>query len=439
MDSTTPGHRLAVLGGGATGVTAAGWLARRFGAQVDLFEASPTLGGLHKSVALCGRDYDVGAFVFDPAHDLFQVFPELAEDFIAIEAQFRRVTPSGALDIYPISIGGYIRDVGLSRATVSFVDFMLAKLRYRQRASVAEYASYCMGRRIYEDSGLKNYIERLYSRPDHEVDLDFALQRLRYIEQLTLSRALRSVLQRMMRGHGGDQAVKVMIRPPGGFGACYGKVQTLLEAAGVQIFASTRLQSVRSLGEGRFEVQSDQFTRCYDGLISTIPVADALRLLGCKPQGNYETVTLVTLFYRSKVLFAGDFIYNFTFEGRWKRITVFSRMYREADVVDRYAVEIPIRQGEPITVEALQSAFEAHALQLGLVSGRPERVGSYTTERAYPVFLDGKTSGVAHDRAMAQSLGIRLAGRQGTFAYLSSAESAAQGKQVVHRWASERP
>ena len=57
---------IAVLGGGVAGVVVANELARS-GANVDLIERAPKLGGLHRSVTADGMAFDIGAFVFSEA------------------------------------------------------------------------------------------------------------------------------------------------------------------------------------------------------------------------------------------------------------------------------------------------------------------------------------------------------------------------------------
>ena len=423
-------QRIAVLGGGAAGVAAAGQLSRAFGIQVDLFEAAPILGGLHKSATLEGETYDVGAFVFSTEHALLQVFPELSSMFVGLDARFRRLTPSGALDHYPISIRGYLREVGLGRASLAAIDMLSSKIIHRHPDTVAAYAYSHMGRRIYESSGLRAYVERLYSRPDSEIDLQFALQRLRYLGEISITRSLTTGLQRVIRRSDDGSTQRVLIRPPAGFSACYNRIRELLESSGVRVFTSSSPRALLSLGNGAFEMESEQGKQRYDSLIATIPLTQTLSLLGRVGRGRYEHVTLVTLFYRGQLLMEGDFIYNFTHDGAWKRISVFSRMYRETSGAERFGVEIAVRDGEPFDVTLLQVEFESHAARMGLLA-HPERVGSCVTEHAYPVFLKGQYGEVLKDRAEAEALGIHLTGRQGLFAYFSSAESAAHARKTA--------
>jgi len=134
----------------------------------------------------------------------------------------------------------------------------------------------------------------------------------------------------------------------------------------------------------------------------------------------------------------GDFIYNFTFSGLWKRMTVFSRLYDEAEGWDRFSVEVAVPETAPVDRDALRKDFEDHVRKHAICQNL-ELVGTYVTHRAYPVFRRGQAPGVAQDRALIESLGICIAGRQGKFAYLSSAEATLQARHVAERVLRDQP
>jgi hypothetical protein len=149
-------------------------------------------------------------------------------------------------------------------------------------------------------------------------------------------------------------------------------------------------------------------------------------------------MSLLTLFYRGALTPEADLLYNFTFLGRWKRLTVFSRMYKEKGDCERFSVEITVPEKSRIEIDMLRQDFERHAKTFHLGSNF-DFVGSSMTLHAYPVFRPGQSQGVAKDRALVESLGIRLAGRQGTFAYLSSLEAALQAKVVAEQVVAGEP
>jgi protoporphyrinogen oxidase len=421
--------RVAVLGGGAAGVTASRRLAQSPGVEVDLIESEPELGGLHHSAIIDGRVYDTGAFVFDSSHELLRSFPELAGGFVPADAAYRRITPAGSVDLYPVSIDGYIRDHGLFGAARAFLDLLISKVRYRNRNSLRAYACYHMGERLYETTGLRQYIARLYGLPDDQIAIEFGLARLRYIENITIRSAISSVIQRAF-GRKADAIAPRLMRPRAGFAAFYSGIRSLLEGDGVNVMTSCRLRSVRKVDGDRVELTTDSFTKTYDAVISTIPIAVLITLLGQESKAAYEHMNLVSLFYRGRILREGDLLYNFTLDARWKRMTIFSRLYpqSDADGSDYFTIEVTVPERDTADLDAIRADFEKHCKDFAIADNLSFQ-GSYTTHRAYPVFRPGQSVGVNRDRELVQSLGIHLAGRQGKFAYISSLEAAAQAKR----------
>ena len=64
-------RRVAILGGGVTGATLAAELAKSSRIKIDLYESSARLGGLHQSVVIGGKAFDIGYFIFGDDNELF--------------------------------------------------------------------------------------------------------------------------------------------------------------------------------------------------------------------------------------------------------------------------------------------------------------------------------------------------------------------------------
>ena len=89
--------RTAVLGGGVAGVVAAYELASQ-GGSVELFEKENRLGGLHRSLALGGMVFDIGAFVFADQHELIRTFPFVKPEFARVEWTSISIRPDGSIE-----------------------------------------------------------------------------------------------------------------------------------------------------------------------------------------------------------------------------------------------------------------------------------------------------------------------------------------------------
>jgi protoporphyrinogen oxidase len=407
--------KVAVLGGGAAGVVAADTLARR-GADVDLFERNSILGGLHRSVEADGDVWDIGAFFFITDHALIQTFPVTRALLVEVDHAAVSITPSGSLDGYPCTPRGYLRDHGVWHSALAFADLLASRMRYRNALTVPAYSMHRLGRMVYRNAGLKQYLERFYGASDSDIDLDVVRPRLSVVGNYArLARIVRLGLvgsRRKLQPH--------YARPRAGFPVFYDAMAESLAAIGVNVRRGVTLTSIRR-SANRFELAWDGEGGVYDHVVSTIPPPLALRLLGEDPGADVPQMSLLSLFYRSRLTIPGNVIYNFTSDGRWKRFTVFSRLYGPSvPGEDYFTVEVTGIGAMTPLAEERAADFERHASSLSLFDTPLRRVGHTVTERAYPAALRGQRSAIEAQRARVAAHGLHLVGRQGNNAYLSS-------------------
>jgi protoporphyrinogen oxidase len=420
--------KVAVLGGGAAGVVAADTLARR-GARVDLFERNTILGGLHRSVEADGDVFDIGAFFFVYNHALIETFPVTRPLLVEVNHSAVSITPSHSLDGYPCTPRGYMRDHGVAHSLAAFGDLLWSRLRYRHADTVPEYSMHALGRAVYRNAGLKSYLERFYGASDWDIDLDVVRPRLSVLNQYArLGRILRLGLigkRPPLQPH--------FARPRAGFPAFYDAMAESLAASGVNVRRGVTLTSIRRAGN-RFDLAWDNEGGAYDHVLSTIPPPLALRLLGEDPGADVPQMSLLSLFYRSRLRIPGNVIYNFTRDARWKRFTVFSRLYgRSVPDEDYFTVEVTGIGAMTPHVDELAADFERHTSSLDLFETPLRRVGHAATERAYPAALRGQRAAIEAQRARVAAHGLHLVGRQGNNAYLSSHDVALAAKELASK------
>lgn len=425
--------KVVVLGGGAAGVVVANELARR-GAAVELLERAPRLGGLHRSIAIDGMHFDIGAFVFSKEHELVRSFPFLLEAFTVIRPRIASITPRGTIDRYPLSLRGYFRDNGARVGMLSIADYFVSKAKHRRRDTVPAFTQYLVGEQIYRRSGLQRYIERLFGMPDHELGLEFARQRLPEIQAYAPSRvAGRMVLRTFLQlGRSGPVEEVALVRPPEGFDSAYALIRAHLEQNGVRVRTGCDIRSIRRAASG-FEVVVGDEVRTCDRVVSTIPIPISLRLAGMDTRARLDTIGVCSLFYTGKLVHDRSVLYNFTFEGRWKRLTAFSSYYGKHAGLDYWTVEATTRDVSQAMTDELRADFEEHAHRLGLCDGVPAYVGAHVTERAYPVFHRGEGSSIETERARLAEAGVDYVGRQGAFEYLSSHAAARNARRLAEK------
>ncbi|MCY3734951.1 MAG: FAD-dependent oxidoreductase [Gemmatimonadaceae bacterium] len=419
--------RIAVIGGGISGVCTACELAKDPRLSVDVIERAPRLGGLHRSVCLDGFAFDVGYFIFNDKHDIFHSFPFLKDHFTQVQLRQRTITPRGSVDTYPLTIKTYGQDHGWLGVLYAGLDLAICRLLYHRRKSVPAYAKYHMGRAVYRNSGIQNYLERLYGISDQDVGIEFALQRLSYIKNYPIHRMVFQALkgERSPTEH----AECTYVRPMAGFDAAYAPIQQYLECLGTTVYLNTKVRRV-ARSEGGFTVSFDSEVRSYDRVVSTIPIPSMLGLMGANAEVRLETMNLVSLFYKGIPCCDWTTLFNFTLSGSWKRITNHSALYR-LDGESYLVVEITTRHTSESQIEQLKEEFERHVSDHHVFHKPPRYLGKAVTEHAYPVFRHGDTERVQGERARLAYLGIDGVGRQGNFEYLSSSTAAARARRLA--------
>lgn len=431
--------RIAILGGGVSGVVVAGELSQDPRFQVDLIERNSVLGGLHRSVVFDGLAFDIGPFLFPEKHTLFRTFPQIKQQMVRVSSTFQSLTSKFTIDNYPISIRGYTRDHGYWHCVRDLVSLAWSKWRYRSRNDLSGYVRYYLGSRLYKESGLKNYIERMYGIPDCDVALEFAQQRMGLIEDwASIRRILRRTLRRQKTIFNASPVTPHdLVRPREGFEQLYTEIHRELEARGVTVTTGETLLSIRR-GFNEFELNFPSRTESYDEVVSTIPMESLVGFLGAEHSRELvqlKYVPLFSLFYRfrGEPGFTGTLLHNFTQVGMWKRITMFSAMYGLQAGEHYFVVDGTVHSQSSKDLNVLRKDFENHADQVGLLKGSLHYVGGLVTSHAYPLYQPNNLQRAQKIKQSLQAQGLYLTGRQGEFDYISSADAAASAYEVAQR------
>lgn len=427
--------RVAVLGGGVAGVVAAAELARESGVEVVLYEKSEHLGGLQHSITIHGAAYDIGAFIFTADHELFRAFPGLVDSFEGSHPLHRSITPGGQVDHYPATLRGFVRDNGVLRSIGAMASLLAAKVRYARRDSLPSLVRYYLGTVIYERSGFRTYLERLYGLPDHEIDLEFASTRLFFLADVcSLRRRGRRAVARVWRKPlDSFDAPATFVRPRDGFASIYAAIAERLVAEGVEVHTSALLQRVERSASGGFTVHAGDTSAHFDRVISTLPVAITARLIGERPPEGLEYMKLISLFYRFRGARGHEaaVLCNLTRHGRWKRAVAFSELYGPKDGDEYFTVEVTTRNASPADVVEADGDFRRHVQELGFYRGSLTLEGTHVTEHAYPIYRVREVEMLRDVRRRLEAWGVDLLGRQGRFDYVTSSVVAANARTMA--------
>ncbi|MGF1624919.1 MAG: FAD-dependent oxidoreductase [Alphaproteobacteria bacterium] len=412
--------RTIVLGAGIAGLTAA-LEESGAGHDVTVVDEYDHLGGNHISHEIGPYSFDIGSFVFFPGFPLFTQFPEVEARCVPLHIAYQRIAPDGRIRRYPFD-EREILGLPPHRLAAALASLAAGRLRRGPPRDVADVTARMIGRRLYRQLGLENYLTRFYGLPPDRIDPLFADKRMQQIMRAArigslLARAGGRLLPARLRPHR-PPAQQVLVRPRAGFAAFYEPVRTALETRGATFRLGEAVCRIARSGT-EFRLATDRGELTADRLICTIPAARLLALLGAAP-GGLVSSRLTSLFvsFEGRRGFDAMVLFNFQAAGLWKRLTMHSDAYGLADGRSYGSVEVTDAGDAPVGAAAAFADFRAHMSACGLFDGTLRLEGSMVTDHAYPVYALGVVEEIARARAVAAEAGVILAGRQGLHDYL---------------------
>ena len=169
--------RIAVIGAGPAGMTAALQLSRR-GAEVSVFEAGQRVGGLARSLDLWGQRVDLGPHrFFSTDARVNQLWLDIVGREYAMVDRLTRIYYRRRLFQYPLKPLNALWNMGLPDAAMCVTSYLKEQLRpgfqAKDDVSFESWIVRRFGRRLFE-MFFKSYSEKLWGIPCSELSADFA-------------------------------------------------------------------------------------------------------------------------------------------------------------------------------------------------------------------------------------------------------------------------
>lgn len=435
--------RVAVIGAGPAGITAAHQLARG-GAEVEVYEASGHVGGLSRTFELWGQKVDLGPHrFFSTDARVNGLWREvLGEDHRLVD-RLTRIYYGGRFFAYPLQAGNALWNMGLGRATACLASYLKEKFRPSFRGGDDEqtFESWVVGRfgrRLFE-MFFKSYSEKLWGIGCDELDADFAAQR---IKKFSLGEAVKSALG--LNGTQHKTLVDQFAYPTGGSGMIYERMAGGVERHGGRVHLNSRVRRlVHERGVVRGLELADGTYERFDQVISTMPLTHLVRGLGELPGNVAEAVgnlkfrntILVYLHVDGTQLFRDQWLYIHAPELGTGRITNFRNwvpeLYGKAKT-SILALEYWCYEEDAVWQEADARLIARGSEELGatgLLGGARVLEGHVVRiPRCYPVYARGYRKHlnpvIAHLRKFQ---GLQAIGRYGSFKYNNQDHSILMG------------
>jgi protoporphyrinogen oxidase len=291
--------RVAVIGAGAAGLTAAYQLAKG-GAEVEVFEAGDAVGGLARTIRRWGQQVDLGPHRFfsnDPRVNRLWL-EVVGRDYRMVD-RLTRIYYRRRFFHYPLKPGNALWNMGVWSAVRCLGSYLKEKIVPSYPPADNEtFESWVVGRfgrRLFE-MFFKSYSEKLWGISCQDLDADFAAQR---IKKFSLGAAVKGALGLGKATH--KTLVDQFAYPTGGTGMVYERMADRIRAWGGRIHLGRPVQRVvhddcRVTGLGF----ADGHVEPFDHVISTMPLTLLVRGLGEPPPAVASAVA--TLRFRNTIL-----------------------------------------------------------------------------------------------------------------------------------------
>jgi protoporphyrinogen oxidase len=433
--------KVAIIGAGPAGLTAAYQLSKHKEITLDIYEAGAAVGGLSKTISLWGYKVDLGPHrFFSSDQRVNKLWLEIAGDDYLMVNRLTRIYYKDNFFDYPLSPWNALSNLGLFEATYCVFSYLKTQLKpLPENGDFESWVSNRFGKRLYEIF-FRSYSEKLWGIPCHELDADFAAQR---IKKLSLYETIKNAFfGSKQQEH--KTLVDQFAYPKEGTGMIYDRMINKAVTNGVIIHLQTPVQEVLVRnGRAYGLVFNDGKTRLYDHIISTMPLTQLVkRMDGMKPsiiakskQLTYRNTLLVYLHIDSSDLFPDNWLYIHSNKLRMGRITNFRnwvpQLYsnQSGSVL---SVEYWCNKEDDLWQAAEEDIIKLATKELrenGLIKDQKILSGKvYPIPKCYPVYKKGYREILEPiERELSKIKGLSVIGRYGAFKYNNQDHSILMG------------
>jgi protoporphyrinogen oxidase len=319
--------KVAVIGAGPAGMTAGYELAKQI-KEVDVYEASSSVGGMAKTIDLWNQKIDIGPHrFFSNDTRINELWLEVAGKDYEMVDRLTRIYYNKKFFHYPIKAFDALKNLGLFTAASCVISYGLEKLSPTKDTSTFEgWVTNRFGKKLFSIF-FKTYTEKLWGIPSNVLDADFAAQR---IKKFSLGEAVKTALF----GNSGKHKTLVdqFAYPHGGTGMVYERMADFVNNQGGKVYLKTPIKRVLTRNNKAYAIELEDGTvKEYDHIVSSMPLSLMVSRLPEVPDNikkaanglKFRNTIIVYLNVQAKDLFPDNWLYVHSADLRMGRLTNF--------------------------------------------------------------------------------------------------------------------
>ncbi len=431
-------RKIAIIGAGPAGLTAAVELSQHPGYQVELYEATAEVGGMAKTITLWNHRVDLGPHRFfssDPRVN--KIWLEFAGRNYRMVNRLTRIFYRQKFFHYPLQLGNVIRRLGVIESFLCLAS--LVRSWFFQQKNENNFEAWIanrFGHRLFRIF-FKTYSEKLWGIDCRDLSADFAAQR---IKKFSFVEAIRHAIGAGRQKH--KTLVDQFAYPLTGSGAIYEEMARRFVQNGGKIFFNSPIQSVLVRSGKALGIETNDQVKVYDSVISSMPLTQLVqRLENLPPQVQsansklrFRSTVIVYLLVR-KSPFADQWIYVHSANLKCGRMTNFSNWSPGLNGDQKtsvLALEYWCNEGDPVWQQS-ETDFvrlaQDELVSTGLVPREEILEGKvYRIGKCYPMYEQGYQENLQvveeHLRGIEN---LTVIGRYGSFKYNNQDHSILMG------------
>ena len=395
--------KILIIGAGPAGLSC-GYELAKAGIEVEVYEASPFVGGMARSFDLWGQRVDIGPHrFFSSEKHINEFFTTLVKDDYTMVNRLTRIYYRNRFFHYPIKLFNVLRNLPLITIWQILWEYLRVKLfPYKNPATFEEWVSNRFGRKLFEIF-FKHYSEKLWGIPCSKIDADWAALR---IKSLSLWEALINAVFGN-RGNKHKTLLDQFAYPNNGTGTLYERAADYIKEHGGKVNLKMPVKRVIQDAAGKvtgIELK-DGIIVTADRVVSTMPLTILVKELRDVPEDvvqaaeklYFRNTILAYLEVDSMELFSDNWIYVHSPEIKHGRITNFRNWSRELNRDKKTTIlcmEFWAFDNDPIWKDQDENIAELAKKEIHLLKLVPPQtkiLNAYILRvpRCYPVYETG--------------------------------------------------